>query len=79
MLIERRRQIMANVSISNMTVEEKISTMEMIWDDLCQHTTLESPDWHQDVLKVREQKRASSQEEPMDWSEAKKHNLKKTQ
>ena len=53
--------------------------MEMIWDDFSKHTTVESPDWHQGVLKVREQKRASSQEEPVDWSEAKKHIFNKTQ
>ncbi|MCK4704258.1 MAG: addiction module protein [Gammaproteobacteria bacterium] len=69
---------MTNVSISKMSIEEKISTLEMIWNDLCQHTTLESPDWHQDVLKVRKQKRASSQEQPMDWSEAKKNILNRT-
>ena len=69
---------MTNASISKMSIEEKISTMEMLWNDLCQHTTLESPDWHQDVLKVREQKRASSQELPMDWSEAKKNVLNRT-
>lgn len=69
---------MTNAAISKMSIEEKISTMEMIWNDLCQHTKLESPDWHQDVLKVREQKRASSQEQPMDWTEAKKHILNKT-
>jgi len=70
---------MSNVSISKMSIEEKIATMEMIWDDLCQHTTLVSPDWHQGVLKVREQKRVSSQEQPMDWIEAKKYILNKTQ
>ena len=57
---------MSNAAISNMRIEEKISTMEMLWDDICQHTTLESPDWHQDDLKAREQKRASSQEQPME-------------
>jgi hypothetical protein len=70
---------MTNAAISKMSIEEKISTMEMIWDDLCQHTIVESPDWHSDVLKVREQKRAASQEQPMDWAEAKKHILNKTQ
>ena len=69
---------MTNASISKMSIEEKISTMEMLWNDLCRHTTLESPDWHQDVLKVREQKRTSSQEQPMDWSEAKKNILNRT-
>jgi len=69
---------MNNTSISKMSIEEKISIMEMIWDDLCQHTTMESPDWHQDVLIVREQKRVSSQEQPMDWAEAKERILNKT-
>ena len=69
---------MTNASISKMSIEEKISTMEMLWNDRCRHTTLESPDWHQDVLKVREQKRTSSQEQPMDWSEAKKNILNRT-
>ena len=69
---------MPDTSIRNMSIEEKIATMEMLWDDLCQRTTLESPEWHQDVLKAREQKRASSQDAPMDWSEAKKSILKKT-
>lgn len=69
---------MTNVAISKMSIQEKIYTMEMLWNDLCKHTSLESPDWHQDVLKVREQKRASSQEQPMDWEEAKKQILNKT-
>lgn len=61
-----------------MSIEEKISIMEMLWDDLCQHATIESPDWHQDVLKAREQKRVSSQDEPMDWSEAKRQIIENT-
>lgn len=68
---------MTNASISKMSIKEKISTMEMIWDDLCKHGAVESPDWHHDVLKVRQQKRAASQEQPMDWAEAKKHILNK--
>lgn len=70
---------MTTATISNMSIEEKISTMEMIWDDLCQHQNVETPDWHQEVLQVREEKRLAGQEQPMDWSEAKKHILKNTQ
>lgn len=57
---------MTTATISNMSIEEKISTMEMIWDDLCQHHNVEAPDWHQEVLQVREEKRLAGQEQPMD-------------
>jgi hypothetical protein len=70
---------MTTAIISNMSIEEKISTMEMIWDDLCQHQKIDTPDWHQDVLQVREEKRLAGEQQPMNWSEAKKHILKSTQ
>jgi Putative addiction module component len=63
-------------SISNMSIEEKISTIEMLWDDLCQHQKIDTPDWHQDVLQAREEKHLADEQQPMDWSEAKKHILK---
>ena len=62
---------MTAASIRKMSTEEKISTMEMIWDDLCQHHNVDSPDWHQDVLLARESKRNSAQEKPINWAEAK--------
>lgn len=66
---------MTNASISKVSIEEKISIMEMIWGDLCKHGAVESPDWHHGVLKVHQQKRAVSQEQSMDWAEAKRHIL----
>ena len=42
------------VALSNMSIEEKLAIMEQIWDDLCQHQNVQSPDWHQDVLQIRE-------------------------
>ena len=66
------------VAISNMTLEEKIATMEQIWDDHCQHQNVESPDWHRDVLQVREQNRIAGGEQPMDWQDAKKEIRQRT-
>lgn len=67
------------VAITNMTLEEKIATMEQLWDDLCQHQNVQSPDWHQDVLQTRELNRLSGQEQPMDWQQAKQEIHKRTQ
>ncbi len=40
--------------ISNMSVAERLQTMEAIWDSLLhEDTEIESPDWHNDVLKER--------------------------
>ena len=51
---------MTNAAISKMSIGEKISTLEMLWNDLCQHTNLESPDWHQDILKNRYTKKTKA-------------------
>lgn len=69
---------MTTATISNMSIEEKISTMEMLWDDLCQHQKITSPDWHQDVLQIREKNRLAGQGQPMDWQEAKREIYNKT-
>lgn len=60
------------VALTSMTLEEKLATMEQIWDDLGQHQNVQSPDWHGNVLQIREENRLAGQEQPMDWQEAKK-------
>jgi Putative addiction module component len=70
---------MAIASINNMSIEEKISTMEMLWDDLRQHQKIDTPHWHQEVLQAREDKRLAGEEQLMAWPDAKKHILKNTQ
>lgn len=67
------------VALTNMTLEEKLATMEQIWDDLCRHQNVQSPDWHGDVLQIREEKRLAGQEQPLDWQEAKKAIQNRTQ
>ncbi len=56
-----------------MSFEEKMQTMEMIWDDLChQSEDIKSPAWHEDILKSREQAIKEGSEEFVDWETAKK-------
>lgn len=62
---------MIDVSPEKMSVAEKLSLMETIWNDLCDHSQIDSPDWHQNVLSGREKSREQGKQAPMDWSEAK--------
>jgi len=70
---------MGNLALKGMSVEEKIATMETLWDDLCQHHHIESPSWHGDVLQQRDASRQQGNEEAINWEEAKQGILKKTQ
>ncbi|MBN4082184.1 addiction module protein [Mariprofundus ferrooxydans] len=70
--------VMGNLALKDMSVEEKIATMETLWDDLCQQH-LESPSWHADVLQQRDMIRQQGNEQPMSWEEAKQDILKQTQ
>jgi len=70
---------MGNLALKEMSVEEKIATMETLWNDLCQHHHIESPSWHGDVLQQRDMSRQQGNEEPINWEEAKQDILKKTQ
>jgi hypothetical protein len=56
-----------------MTVSDKLRTMEALWDDLCENSDdLISPSWHGDVLTERDNKVAEGEEKIYDWNEAKK-------
>jgi hypothetical protein len=56
-----------------MTVAEKLRAMEALWADLSRHEAqLESPAWHEEVLRDREAKIKSGKESFMDWEVAKK-------
>ena len=62
---------MITISPEKMTTAEKLSAMETLWNDLCQHSSLESPDWHESVLASREQQRIAGSQQAMDWEIAK--------
>ena len=55
-----------------MTREEKLQAMEALWNDLSRDPeTLESPAWHEDVLRERDEQVAAGEAEFVDWEEAK--------
>lgn len=68
---------MITISPEKMTVEEKILGMEVLWQDLCSHSAVKSPDWHEQVLSARQAKIDSGEQVPMDWGQAKQEILNK--
>ena len=58
--------------ISQLSLPEKLDLLEIIWDDLSRNeNTLESPDWHEAILKDREAALASGKVTVSDWEGAK--------
>lgn len=61
------------LSLNEMTIEEKIRLMEEIWIDLIKsEDNYPSPDWHLDVLILREKRVKEGKENYKDWEIAKK-------
>ncbi len=61
------------INIKHLSREEKLKVMEDIWEDLSKDDKeLESPNWHQKVLKETERRLSSGQEKIVDWKDAKK-------
>ncbi len=50
---------MITILPKDMTMVEKLSTMGMLWNDLCQHGSFESSNWHESVLNLCEEQYAS--------------------
>ncbi|TAL37081.1 MAG: hypothetical protein EPN93_06550 [Spirochaetes bacterium] len=61
------------IPVKEMTVADKLEAMELLWDDLSKNPdNMPSPEWHEDVLRERENAFRKGQEQPEDWSLAKK-------
>jgi hypothetical protein len=59
--------------LERMSTAEKLDVMETIWADLCRdEAKVESPAWHETLLREREQALREGREIPMDWEEAKR-------
>jgi hypothetical protein len=57
--------------LDKMTLAEKLRLMETLWADLCENEQqLESPAWHEQVLKEREERVHSGAEKFIDWETA---------
>jgi len=58
--------------LNEMTAQEKLQTMETIWQSLSANPeTIESPEWHEEELRVREAQIASGKSKFVDWEKAK--------
>jgi hypothetical protein len=64
--------MLPTLPLEQMSVEEKIQTMESLWDSLL-HENLEmaSPDWHGEVLAEREAAIERGEDQFEDWEAAK--------
>ena len=61
-----------SLHLDKMTLADKISIMETIWDDLCRNPgAFSSPAWHAPILDEREKRVQRGDETISDWEEAK--------
>lgn len=61
-----------DLPLSEPTLAQKLDLMEAIWDDLAKYDeTLESPHWHEQVLKDRKEALATGKASVSEWEEAK--------
>ncbi|HBB16450.1 MAG: addiction module antitoxin RelB [Syntrophus sp. RIFOXYC2_FULL_54_9] len=60
--------------LDQMTISDKLRTIEEIWEDLCRSAEdVPSPSWHADVLCAREDRVNEGSSKYLDWGEAKKN------
>ena len=59
------------LQIEQMTIEEKLRTMEALWSDLCEHASVPVPQWHKDILDERQRVIDEGKAEFIDWEIAK--------
>ena len=63
----------AVLPLDQMTTEEKLRAMEALWADLSRNAdSFESPAWHADVLRERDQRIAEGKEPSTEWEVAKR-------
>lgn len=63
----------ANISISDLSLSQKLDLMESIWNDLSSdEKSLQSPDWHKEILNERDSAHKQGKLKTSNWSDAKK-------
>ncbi len=59
--------------LDEMTIEDKISTMEILWNDISKvPEDYKSPAWHSEILKQRKENLASGKDGFQDWEDVKR-------
>ena len=62
----------AHLPLNEMSLEEKLRAMEALWEDISREPDrIESPSWHEDVLKETERRVESGEAIFSDWEKAK--------
>jgi len=61
-----------NLPLKDMSLHEKLSAMESLWEDLARTPeAIESPAWHQDILEERRRRITDGSSRFVDWETAK--------
>jgi hypothetical protein len=61
-----------NLPLKDMSLHEKLSAMESLWEDLARNPeAIESPAWHKDILDERRQRAVDGIPRFIDWETAK--------
>ena len=61
------------LQLEALTRQEKLRAMEELWEDLTRaDEQYESPNWHGDVLRAREEALKAGKDEFVPWDEAKR-------
>jgi len=67
-----------DLPLSRLSLAQKLELMETLWADLTRdEKKLESPPWHETVLRDREEAYAAGKLTVSDWEQAKKRIKKK--
>ncbi len=67
------------LALENMTISEKLSAMERLWDDLCRDPRdVPSPEWHEPILAERAKRVKEGRAEFIELEEAKDRVRKST-
>ena len=63
----------STLPLEEMSVEEKLRAMELLWDDLCRRAGgVSSPEWHEDVLAQRQAAVERGEDQFEDWDTVKR-------
>ena len=61
------------LEIEKIALEEKLRAMETLWADSDRDDqNIQSPPWHEQILKERDQRVESGREQFQDWEDAKR-------
>ncbi|CAK8722387.1 MAG: acyl-protein synthetase [Candidatus Electrothrix sp. GM3_4] len=64
--------MITEAEVKRMPLNQKLRIMEMIWEDLNRNEdTVESPSWHEDIVKEREKGLDNGEMTVSDWEKAK--------